>query len=266
MRRWKISGLRDMIFDGPTIWLVVGSCYMTKLIKFDPNNDTGIDIRKPNWKNSTTAYRARVTALGPVSERQGFLVQDRRAIPDSDASFTYWHKGPCDLWTNTTTDLCLPLFERTTVRLRAECDAISTDGNRYVMVDGERDGPHDIPRIWQVNVYLTSPESKVVGVRTLVCPVTWPWCYATTNGVTTGLYFVDFEANRHQAAKDRYILDMLGEKRLERNSPVYGAGDKLFLDDKCFKFTRTVHDARFSPDGLTAFVWGARELVQFDLE
>lgn len=267
MRSWKISGLRDLIFDGPIVWLVVGSCRMTKLIKFDPSTCDHIDVTKPDWKNSTTAYRARVTALGPVAGRDGFLVQDH-SVGDDDAHFTHWRNEAGQLSAHVRDDLCLRVFDRTAVRLRAECDAISTCGDRYILVDGERDGRHHLPRIWQVKVHKLVQTEKSLDpwFRTLVCPATWPWCYATTHGVTTGLYFVDFEANRHHASSpDRFILDVQGDRRLERNNPVRGAGSKLFLNDQCFKFTRSVYGARFSPDGMTAFTWGARELVQFDI-
>lgn len=269
MRRWKISHLRDMIFDGDTIWLVVGHSRMTKLIKFNPDNDRVIDITKPDWKNSTAAYRAEVTALGPVSDREGFLVQDHRytysdAVPES---FSYWHKELGRLVVDMR-DLCLEAFDRTIVTLRATCDAISVSGDRYILVDATRGKTRlrGWPVAWQVNVYTPADTEEVRRVRTLTLPVTHWQCCATTNGISAGNTFVDFDAHPTAAHPGRFILDVLGDRRLERDSPDDGTGRKLYLDDRRFKFTNNVHDARFALDGMTAFVWGARELVQFDLD
>lgn len=283
MRRWKISGLRDVIFDGPTAWLVVGQCRTTKLIKFDPNYDRAIDIRKWAWRSDGTDYRADVIPLGPSGQPTRFLAGSGHC-GDGTQKYVVVSKNGKGLREGEKIEASdikvggrwLSLTQAPTVVVNGDTALLADRHLSYDFTVTGLSAPfrmtHRAPMDsrsedatnldWPFRVWCGGKVTAMAHVQQF----NWYRVQATMHGVGLGPSFVGLDGQVHEATADRCIMDVQGDRRLERDRVIFGIGSKLYLDDQCFKFTKTVHDARFSPDGATAFVWGARELVQFDLD
>lgn len=273
MRCWKIGQIRDLIFDGSIIWIVAGRPRATRLIPFDPNQDTSIGEPAWTWRvapsqrhnpvHQSRFFGPLVRVEGPPSCRTAMIPMLHRwmlsilhtELPDQrEVGIVVGKTSPGQLASIPTGFVELP-----------DAYTVKFDNGHNIQIERVNDG-------FRVRHSLHDDDF----------PLTDRWKYssepvATAHGVTHGprdldrnnsvgfSEFIGSDGVLHQSS-DLLILDVAGDLRLERDRPTHATGSFVTVGGQKYTFVDRVYGGRISPDGLTAFVWGTGELVQFDLE